>query len=647
MALVYLLIGADQPARRRHRHQLVIAVPERLRGHQPVRVRARQPARGRLRGRDRRRRLELGRAAVIVARGEGRARYVARQVHRASPSRCAIGVLIAYAAGIVLTYLGAVAGRRRRPATRSRGDGRHDLVALARATARSCCCERAAIGFAVAVLLRSQVAGVVVGIVLYIGESILSTILRGHQPRRQRARGGLEPHGHAVVPVPALQHRRQRPVRGAPASVGRRHQLGCSCEPVPLERRGRWPWSSTWSSRSPSRCSPPSARRSPDARPRRGWRRRPATARPVGYRVTTPPPADGSTRARPGVMRTPHGDVETPMFMPVGTNATVKALDPDDLHEVGASIILSNTYHLALRPGHERIARLGGLHRFMAWDGAILTDSGGFQVVSLGDLRRIDEDGVDLPVAPRRLAPAVHARARDRGPGGARLGHRGLPRPAGAAARLEPRRGRRRDRAHASLGGALPARRTSGPTRRCSASSRAAWSRTCARESTRDPRRAALRRALHRRPGRRRDAGAAARGAGRGGAAARRRPAAALPDGPRLAHGPAGRGRRGRGHVRLGAARARRAQRHAVGARRAGSTCATRASWTIRRRSRRAAAAAPAGRFSRAYLAHLFRADELLAYRLATCHNLTFTLDFMAGIRAHIARRDLPRAGPR
>jgi queuine tRNA-ribosyltransferase len=80
--------------------------------------------------------------------------------------------------------------------------------------------------------------------------------------------------------------------------------------------------------------------------------------------------------------------------MPVGTNATVKALDPDDLHEVGAQIILSNTYHLSVRPGHERIRELGGLHRFMGWDRPILTDSGGFQVVSLGDLRQITEDGV-------------------------------------------------------------------------------------------------------------------------------------------------------------------------------------------------------------------------------------------------------------
>ncbi|HEV8489189.1 MAG TPA: tRNA guanosine(34) transglycosylase Tgt [Candidatus Limnocylindrales bacterium] len=105
-------------------------------------------------------------------------------------------------------------------------------------------------------------------------------------------------------------------------------------------------------------------------------------------------PADGSTRGRLGRLELPHGVVETPQFMPVGTNAAVKALDPEDVAAAGASIILANTYHLYLRPGHERIARLGGLHRFMAWDGPILTDSGGFQVVSLGDLRVVDDDGV-------------------------------------------------------------------------------------------------------------------------------------------------------------------------------------------------------------------------------------------------------------
>jgi queuine tRNA-ribosyltransferase len=112
------------------------------------------------------------------------------------------------------------------------------------------------------------------------------------------------------------------------------------------------------------------------------------------YDVLVPPPADGSTRARAGRLTLTHGVVETPQFMPVGTNATVKALDPDDIAATGATIILSNTYHLYLRPGHGRIARLGGLHKFMAGDRPILTDSGGFQVVSLGDLRVVDDDGV-------------------------------------------------------------------------------------------------------------------------------------------------------------------------------------------------------------------------------------------------------------
>jgi queuine tRNA-ribosyltransferase len=119
-----------------------------------------------------------------------------------------------------------------------------------------------------------------------------------------------------------------------------------------------------------------------------------AASRPMSFDVLLPPPADGSTRARLGHLTTPHGEIQTPVFMPVGTNATVKALDPDDLDEVGAQIILCNTYHLYLRPGHERIARLGGLHKFMAWDKPILTDSGGYQVVSLGDYRSVDDDGV-------------------------------------------------------------------------------------------------------------------------------------------------------------------------------------------------------------------------------------------------------------
>jgi len=99
-------------------------------------------------------------------------------------------------------------------------------------------------------------------------------------------------------------------------------------------------------------------------------------------------------KARAGVLITPHGKVETPIFMPVGTQATVKSLTPAQLDEIGVQILLSNTYHLYLRPGAEIIDSLGGLHQFMRWEKPILTDSGGFQVFSLGDLRDIDADGV-------------------------------------------------------------------------------------------------------------------------------------------------------------------------------------------------------------------------------------------------------------
>jgi queuine tRNA-ribosyltransferase len=120
----------------------------------------------------------------------------------------------------------------------------------------------------------------------------------------------------------------------------------------------------------------------------------PYVGRAARYDVLVPPPVDASTRARVGRLTLTHGVVETPQFMPVGTNATIKALTPAEVRETGASIILANNYHLYLRPGSDRIARLGGLHRFMDWDGPILTDSGGFQVVSLGDLRVVDDDGV-------------------------------------------------------------------------------------------------------------------------------------------------------------------------------------------------------------------------------------------------------------
>lgn len=98
--------------------------------------------------------------------------------------------------------------------------------------------------------------------------------------------------------------------------------------------------------------------------------------------------------ARLGKITTPHGDIQTPIFMPVGTKATVKAMTPEEVKDLGAQIILSNTYHLFLRPGHELIKEAGGLHKFMNWQGPILTDSGGFQVFSLNNLRKINEEGV-------------------------------------------------------------------------------------------------------------------------------------------------------------------------------------------------------------------------------------------------------------
>src|SRR5450432_3088613 len=98
--------------------------------------------------------------------------------------------------------------------------------------------------------------------------------------------------------------------------------------------------------------------------------------------------------ARTGIIHTPRGDIRTPAFMPVGTAATVKAMLPQSVRETGADILLGNTYHLMLRPGAERIARLGGLHKFMDWPRPILTDSGGFQVMSLSALRKISEEGV-------------------------------------------------------------------------------------------------------------------------------------------------------------------------------------------------------------------------------------------------------------
>ncbi|MFN2483368.1 MAG: tRNA guanosine(34) transglycosylase Tgt [Candidatus Limnocylindria bacterium] len=125
----------------------------------------------------------------------------------------------------------------------------------------------------------------------------------------------------------------------------------------------------------------------------------------------------GVGRARLGRLTTPHGAIDTPQFMPVGTQATVKSLSPADLRAARAQIILGNTYHLWLRPGHETVERLGGLHRFMGWDGPILTDSGGFQVVSLAHLRSVDDGGVTfashLDGSTLRLTPELAMRIQE------------------------------------------------------------------------------------------------------------------------------------------------------------------------------------------------------------------------------------------
>src|SRR5437660_1372729 len=137
----------------------------------------------------------------------------------------------------------------------------------------------------------------------------------------------------------------------------------------------------------------------------RAWHRRPR----MSFAVTA---TDGLARA--GVLRTAHGELRTPAFMPVGTKATVKTVDPAELRDVGAEIVLCNTYHLSFRPGAEVIAELGGLHRFMGWQGPILTDSGGFQVFSLRDtLLLLDDEGVTFRSVydgePARFTPELAA----------------------------------------------------------------------------------------------------------------------------------------------------------------------------------------------------------------------------------------------
>jgi queuine tRNA-ribosyltransferase len=351
------------------------------------------------------------------------------------------------------------------------------------------------------------------------------------------------------------------------------------------------------------------------------------------FTVEVPPPAGGSTRARLGRLELTHGVVETPQFMPVGTNATVKALSPDDIREVGASIILANTYHLYLRPGHERIARLGGLHRFMAWNGPILTDSGGFQVVSLGDLRVVDEDGVTfrshLDGSTHRFTPE-HAIAVQEALGSDvavafdQPVFPSSPRAVVADATARTHRWAERSlRAHTRedqalfgivQGGLEPDLRAESTRFVASLPFDGICLGGLAGDETSEQRNATL------------DVAVA-----------------------ELTHDPRPRYLRGLGSPAdlldavhrgvdlfdsvLPARVARNGQLWVPGGR-------------LNLRNARflddpepVQADCPCllcRSFSRAYLAHLLRANELLAYRLATCHNLTFSLDFMARIRAAI-----------
>jgi queuine tRNA-ribosyltransferase len=357
------------------------------------------------------------------------------------------------------------------------------------------------------------------------------------------------------------------------------------------------------------------------------------------YEVRVPPPRDGSTRARTGLLTLPHGTVETPQFMPVGTNATVKALSPDDIEATGATIILANTYHLYLRPGHDRIARLGGLHRFMDWDHPILTDSGGFQVVSLGDLRVVDEDGVTfrshLDGSTHRFTPE-HATAVQEALGSDisvafdQPVYPSSPRDIVADATARTHRWAERSlAAHTRPDQAMFGIVQGGldPELRAASTEFIAglpFDGICigglAGDETPEERDAALDVAI-----------------------------------PLLADDPRPRYLMGLGSPAdlleavhrgidlfdsvLPARVARNGQLWVPGGR-----------LNLRNREflddggpvQEDCPCLLCRRFSRAYLAHLFRAKELLAYRLATCHNLTFTLDFMARIRASIGAGTFP-----
>ena len=359
------------------------------------------------------------------------------------------------------------------------------------------------------------------------------------------------------------------------------------------------------------------------------------------YEVLVPPPVDGSTRARLGRLTLPHGTVETPQFMPVGTNATVKALSPDDIRTTGASIILSNTYHLYLRPGHERIERLGGLHRFMDWDGPILTDSGGYQVISLGDLRVVDDDGVTfrshIDGSVHRFTPELAVRVQEALGADVALAFDqpvfpSSPRAVVADATERTHRWAERSlMAHTrpdqaifgiSQGGLEPDLRAASTEYIASLPFDGICIGGLAGDETPEQREGALDVAV----GLLADDPRPRYLMGLGSPADLLE---AVHRGVDLFDSvlPARVARNGQLWVPGGKLNIRN-QRFLDDPAPVQEDCPCLA----------------CRRFSRAYLAHLFRARELLGYRLATCHNLTFTLDFMARVRAAIRAGSLPAA---
>ncbi len=365
---------------------------------------------------------------------------------------------------------------------------------------------------------------------------------------------------------------------------------------------------------------------------------------PAVFTTLVPPPADGSTRGRLGRLSVPHGVIETPQFMPVGTNATVKALHPDDIVEVGATIILANTYHLYLRPGHERIQRLGGLHQFMAWNRPILTDSGGFQVVSLSDLRVVDDDGVTfrshLDGSVHRFTPE-HSIAVQEALGADIAVAFDQPVPPGASSRevvadATERTHRWAERSLAAhsrpdqalfgivQGGLEPDLRVRSTEYIASLPFDGICFGGLAGDETPEQRDAVLDLAvpvLDRDPRVRYLMGLGS-------------PAdllEAVHRGIDLFDSvlPARVARTGQVWVPGGRLNMRNQRfQDDPGPIQEGCPCLA------------------CRTFSRAYIAHLFRAKELLAYRLATCHNLTFTLDFMGRIRAELAAGTFPSSLP-